>query len=349
MSTAFYPLGMNPKPSSGYTQQGTYYNKQYIPCKGTGINSFPVGTVPGHIRPLTNKDYGNIFPSKFGLPRPIKHYRKGRAIPSYYTENSLNNDVNITNVDSINYNLNRFVKSGTPGGLINEMIDKPGSFIVKLNTTTTSPLCEGIDIVASYKPNNTNLLDNPESTTQNHVWCCNPEQKAKQRVIYASTNINKKYYSSTKQYLQNRCKTFAQKSFNFASSIPTENAYLSNCHIANQSYDESGPSNSAGCQITVYKPNNHQYAKQGAVSCSTRMLNLNVNTISTNAASIKNYNNTGQQLLTASQLHTGDDTNVMNLLKLKVPECNASRPLNFSKTFPLKNKKYCSYAKNAWM
>ena len=67
MSSAVYPLGMNSMPASGYTHQSTYYNKQYIPWKGTGVNSFPVGTAPGHIRPLTNNDPGNNFPTGFGL------------------------------------------------------------------------------------------------------------------------------------------------------------------------------------------------------------------------------------------------------------------------------------------
>ena len=65
----------------------------------------------------------------------------------------------------------------------------------------------------------------------------------------------------------------------------------------------SGPSNPTGCQLVVYKPNNYQFAKQGAVSSSTRNLKLNVDTISTNAASINNYNNTGPQLVNANQLY----------------------------------------------
>ena len=59
----------------------------------------------------------------------------------------------------------------------------------------------------------------------------------------------------------------------------------------------SGPTNPVACQLTIYKPNNYQFAKQGAVSSSTRLLKLNVNTISTNAASIKNYNNTSSTII----------------------------------------------------
>ena len=152
MSSAVYPLGMKSMPASGYNHKSTYYNKQYIPWKGTGVNSFPVGTAPGHIRPLTNNDPGNVFQTGFGLARPIKHYRKGRVIPSQpikgvpnLVQNSPHNDVTL-NIDEnalINYNMNRFVKSSTPialgnggnssSGLLNDMMNTPGAFSVKQN------------------------------------------------------------------------------------------------------------------------------------------------------------------------------------------------------------------------
>jgi len=473
MSSAVYPLGMNSMPSSGYTHKSTYYNKQYIPWKGTGSNSFPVGTAPGHIRPLTNNDPGNNFQTGFGLARPIKHYRKGRVIPAQpivgvpnlnvknpYGNNNLNIDENAL----INYNMNRFVRSSTAiplggssssSGLLNDMIGAPGSYIVKLNPldevdgerqmTDNCKTCEGFGIVASYKPNNTNLLENPEPNTTNPVWCCNQEKIAKQRVIYASTNLKKNYYTTTKQYLQNRCKTFEQKAFNFLSYRTNENdgiyqnnpyyisvdgnngskpggplsltnTYLANCQLNSQLYEgsenafiyqmlgmmlneniitqtevtefnntginsiqgffdwiqglpesqrqsatvvfevfinnpywgmpPSGPSNPTACQLTVYKPNNYQFAKQGAVSSSTRNLKLNVDTISTNAASINNYNNTGPLLVTANELYAGNANNYTNLLKNKTTnQCNPPWPLNFPQSGQYQNKKFCSYKK----
>ena len=106
----------------------------------------------------------------------------------------------------------------------------------------------------------------------------------------------------------------------------------------------SGPSNPTGCQLTVYKPNNYQFAKQGAVSSSTRLLKLNVDTISTNAASIQNYNNTGPFLVNANELYTGNNPNVMNLLKNKtIKQCNPQWPLNFYQSGQFQNKKFCTY------
>ena len=81
MSTAFYPTNMRRQPASGYSNKSTLENIPYVPWKGTGIFSNPIGVTSTHIRPLTNLDPGNVFPTGFGLPRPIKHYRKGTVIP----------------------------------------------------------------------------------------------------------------------------------------------------------------------------------------------------------------------------------------------------------------------------
>jgi len=371
--------------------------------------------------------------------------------------------------------MNRFVASskGTSlgggfggSGLLNEMQDKPGSFIVKQNPpneidninqlNTDCKTCEGVGIVASYYPNTTYLTENPEPNVENSRLCCSQEAFAKRRVIYASTNLKKNYYTTHKQYLQNRCKTYDQKAFNYLSyrsldngvyqsnpyyisatpngkstlgspsntnlvanaNIPgsplsLSNTYLANCQPNAQIYDAtenalisqmlvimlnlnilnqseintfytlninsiqgfftwlnglpepqknqaidvftkflnnpysgmplSGPSNPAGCQLVVYKPNNYQFAKQGAVDSSTRTLKLNVNTISTNAASIQNYNNTGPELITANQIYAGESNDYSNLTKLKAPNCNAPLPINFRQSGPFQNKKKCYY------
>ena len=451
MSTAVFPLGMKSMHSSGYNHKSTYYNKQYITWKGTGLNSFPIGSATGHIRPLTNKDSGNVFPTGFGLPRPIKHFRKGRVILSQTIP--IGSDFNDPSL--INYNINRFVKSskgttlgggGGGSGLLNDMQDKPGAFFVKENNLGDANIdcqnCQSIKIVSNYKPNNRFLEENPIPITQNSTLCCNDEIKAKRRAIYASTNLKKNYYTTSKQYLQNRCKTFDQKAFNFlsfktntketinqyanpyyinvdgnngpkpGSALALSNTYLANCQAGlqlftateNSMIDQmffimiqeniftqtdftifntlginsiegfynwlnelpenqkdqalkifneyitnpywgmplSGPSNPAGCQLVVYKPNNYQFAKQGAVDSSTRNLRLNVNTISTNAASIQNYNNTGSLLVSANELNVGVNPNLYQQ-KAPKPCSNTNLPLNFSQSGEFQNKRICSY------
>jgi hypothetical protein len=453
MSSAFYPQGM--KSYNNYVPNGGYKS-----WKGTGALSNPVGIAPGHIRPLTNKDPGNVFQTGPMLPRPIKHYRKGRVIPSApIVASDTDTYSQKSEIAQINYNMNRYVRSskGTSlgganngGGLISAMIDNPGNYIVKTNLPNETnemialnndcKTCEGVGVVVSYYPNNTYITDNPDAITQSPLLCCNEQYKAKRRAIYASTNLKKNYYTTLQQYRQNRCKTYEQKSFNFLTPYSTNeielnkdypfatpetsylnvakagsplaltNTYLANCQPNAELYNAtenaiidqmlsimvnkhilttaqvteinnlniitikdffnylngltgstktlaidvfvnylnnpywgmpiSGPTNQNACKLTVYKPNNYQYAKQGAVSSSTRLLKLNVDTISTNAASLQNYNNTGQLLVNANQLYEGVNNNVANLYKNKAPTCNSPT------IYPFQNKKLCYYQKH---
>lgn len=438
MSTAFYPLGM--KSYNNHLPQGGYKT-----WKGTGVFSNPVGVTASHIRPLTNNDSGNVFPTGFGLPRPIKHYRKGRVIPvQSITVQDPNNPAQYIETSLINYNLNRIVSSskgaslggGAGGlGLLNQMLDNPGGYIVKQNppneTTGENQLnqdcrtCEGVGIVASYYPNTPYLTENPEANTQNQVLCCNAQKKARRRVLPASTNIKKNYYTTHAQYMQNRCQTYEQKAFNFQTPNPVEtaainsgnpnftaakflaakpgsplallNTYFANCQPNGEIYEATeiglinkmlsimntqniltpaeisafealndytfdslfnylqsldneaaiaffidfinnpyygvpfaGPNNPTGCKLVVYKPNNPQFAKQGSVSSSTRMLKLNVDTIQTNAASF-NRNNVN---LVNSVNNTVTPQNT-TIFKNKASTCNNPIIIRFQ------NKKAC--------
>jgi len=451
MSTAYYPLGMRSMSASGYNQHSSQ-PQGYVSWKGSGVFSNPVGVTASHIRPLTNNDPGNVFQTGFGLPRPMKHYRKGRVIPAepiqandLFAKDPYNQNIEIiiNQTGLINYNMNRIVKSskgsslggGSGGrGLLNQMIDTPGSFLVKQNTLgeTNNGLdkecktCEGVGIVASYYPNTTYLTDNPENVTQTPKFCCNEERKARRRVVYANTNLKKNYYTTHKQYLQNRCQTYEQKAFNFMAPNPVNiaqvnnnnnvtpkeianakpgsplalyNTYFANCFPNGEIYDAtedalilkllnimetkgiltpeqvqqfeelnkfnldelflyiqglknpeaineflsfinnpyigmplSGPSNRLGCKLTVYKPSNPQFAVQGAVDSSTRMLKLNVDTISTNAASFGKKHSDA----TANEISQGANTTIPFILK------NKATPCNIPPVYPFQNHKSCS-------
>ena len=95
----------------------------------------------------------------------------------------------------------------------------------------------------------------------------------------------------------------------------------------------SGPSNPKGCAQVFYKPNNPQFAQQGGVSSSTRILKLNVDTISTAAAQAKKFNRIN--------LQTNNDPYIY---KFKTPTCQAStysgNPFFFQGQH--QNKKICS-------
>ena len=219
MSTAFYPTNMRRQSTGGYSNKSTLENIPYVSWKGSGIYSNPIGITSTHIRPLTNNDAGNIFPTGFGLPRPLKHYRKGTVIPTNFNTEKL-----------IAYNLNRAVKSsigsslggGNGGtGLISQMIDMPSSFIVKENQlsnniNTDCEKCNGVAIVSDWMPIN-NLTEKPQPNVTNHLLCCNQQKKAYNRTLPTNTNVKKNYFQTTQMYLYNRCQTFKQRQFNFIS------------------------------------------------------------------------------------------------------------------------------------
>lgn len=228
MSTAFFPLGMN-------SYNNRRINVGYKPWKGKGVFSNPVGTTPSNIRPLTNNDPGNVFPTGFGLPRPIKHFRKGRVITvpniSKSSENSIEKNAEIS---LINYNTNRYVKSskgaslsgGSGGmGLVSQVIQNPGQTSFSQNNDdeisninkldADCKICRAVGVVANYYPNNTYLTENPSRITTSRQLCCNEQKKALKRVIPASTLLKKNYYTTLQQYRQNRCQTYEQRIFNF--------------------------------------------------------------------------------------------------------------------------------------
>lgn len=345
MSTATYPQGMkpnNPLPQGGYKS-----------WKGKGIYKNPVGVVSTHIRPLTNNDTGNIFPSPFGRPRPIKHYRKGRNIPTYA---NISNDTNTNK--QIDYNLNRAVKSsmnsslgggGGGNGLITTMIDTPGQVNIKNNDNNTECIdCNGVTNISNWAPNN-NLSETPNGTTENCTLCCNQEKNALRRTRPASTNVSKNYYQTTKAYLQNRCLTYKQRSFNFSKGVDDrgEVLYVAQCapncngdsknivteykpdnNYCTPSYVSNG---GKGCSRVYYKPNNKQFAVEGAVSSSSRILKLNVDTITKNYAINKSHRTFTE----------GGKPTTPFIYKEKTPPCNPAtyigNPFFFQGQFQNKN------------
>jgi hypothetical protein len=433
MSTAFYPTNMRSMPSGGVNHGSTLQNIPYRSWKGTGGFSNPVGITASHIRPLTNKDPGNIFHTGFGLPRPIKHFRKGTVIHTLLNNYTLDNQT-IEEKNLIDYNVNRLVKSSTGSslgggnggtGLISQLNDMPGSFIIKENNILSTgipdescKICQGVGIVSDWMPIN-NLTEKPQPNVENPLLCCNQQRKARQRVLPTSTNVKKNYYQTTYMYLYNRCQTFQQREFNFirgpidekvlnlflkypnitaklieyskpGDPLSLYNQYVAQCNpnftiekgaeiafvnnlttylfdngliteeqyliitgktelsittffdilkniltkkeyeliveyyynIASNPYNGSyisGPSNPKGCAQVYYKPNNPQYAKQGAVSSSTRILKLNVDTITTNASTLSKR----ITYPTANQLDKGNSPSIPFILKAKPNQsCN---------------------------
>lgn len=284
MSSGFYPLSMN-----SYNNRSNPHN--YISWKGNGKYSNPAAITSGNVRPLTNKDYNNIVTYKYGLARPIRHYRKGTSPVNNVdgaaiVYNNPNNSVSL-----INQNLH--VKSSTGASLISQTIDQPGRYSVKQNTTDEvnekihldekCKTCTGVGLVTNYYPSDY-LTNNPTEKTTNNPLCCNESRKALRRVRGPSTILSPNYYTTLNQYRQNRCQTYKQRVFNFMSSgnsnakPGTPNA-LNNTYVAN--CFPTTCQNNVGCQKVIYKPSNPQFAVEGGVSSSTRTFKKAVTNVET--------------------------------------------------------------------
>jgi hypothetical protein len=360
MSTAFYPTNMRRQSASGYSNHSILQNIPYISWKGSGLDQNPIGNAPVNIRPLTNNDPGNAFPSKFGLPRPIKQYRKGRSVSLPHAESDA----------KLYYNINRNVNSSARRA---NLFDIPGAYVI-----SNASQCNGTTLVSDWMPIH-NLTEKP-SATNNSLQ----ERKAKRRVLPPRTNISKDYYQTNYSHLYNRCQTFKQRQFNFVSSTnevgdsSITNQYVAQCPSAVKSIEISVVNSLAKslldsgwitqenynsltleeltidifmsslhqiltaeqynhvvnylsrlghdgvlrqtnhrCSRVYYKPNNPQYATQGSVSSSARLLKLNVDTINRHAylTSINPSN-------VATSIQSGINANVPYIYKDKVEQCN---------------------------
>ncbi len=370
MSTASFPQNMRAMPASGYNHRSTVNgsNQTYRTWKP---HDMPTEFRPGMVRPLTNRDPGNNYPSKFGLPRPLKHYRRGNLpLPPP--------DAATMTMDEFRNTYRAVLSSdGTSLEGIKALPDAPSANQVHACTNASNPAeCggpvtwmggNGVPMVSSYMPNLTFRTDNPSPETCSAAFCCNPERKARRRAMYASTNVSQRYATTHFQYLQKRCRTFEQQSFHYrlgdpalAAALPP-NTFLANCqpdaliaraeiselravllntlqaqgwltateaaavqeatgtmtgwtgflaalHTAVASSTSPGAdaaaaetwinaylsspllvdqevfTSRAGCALTTYKPNNPQFAQQGAVDSSTALLQRKVQTITTSAA-----------------------------------------------------------------
>ena len=231
MATAFYPLGMISN-SNRSNPEG------YVSWKGSGDYQNPVSITSGNIRPLTNNDPTNDAAYSHGLPRPIKHYRRGTiADPS-----------RMTNTRRVS---------------ISQTMDNPGGFVQNAGETC------GNTFISSWSPI-INLTEKPQpgnqmSCDENGRQIGGEVQKALNRTRSASTVLKPGYYQTSSEHLYNRCSTFDQVESHYR---PAECGGI----CTNNS---------------VYKPSNAKFATQGAVSSSTRLLDLQRNAITKGSSTFK--------------------------------------------------------------
>lgn len=129
-----------------------------------------------------------------------------------------------------------------------------------------------------------------------YIGCC-PENNV---IKTGTTNLSKAYFTTTKQYLQSRCKTFKQRQTPIKNDKTTFSGQNANNEYSMGTCPIGAPSGDC-IATTIYDPNNKQFARQGAVSSSTRLLQLQVNTITQNGASF--YSAWGQEGANAGRYH----------------------------------------------
>lgn len=268
-------------------------------------------------------------------PQPIKHWRL---------------QLNTVSID----NSGNIIKSGSYNKTsIAHLMDRPGASIVNTRTPNTDPCatCDpsgngGFGIQYYHRNNLTSFLYKNSKTC---IKCTSADKIIKS----GSTKLNKNYYTDSRAYLKSRCKTYDQKlsftqlpsGINYPTKNtmqwPTENICgaqtfkmnsipdISGCSpniqlCNNNQTDATGAMNFA---TTTYKPNNYQYAQQGAVSSSSRIERLKYNTINKAASSLTSA--FGAAAANAGKYRTNSEGGYF--IKNKVFNCNQNNSIYYKK------------------
>jgi len=239
----------------------------YITWKSLATNS----AVPSYSRPNLTVS-GPAFKAN-----PIKHWRK-QLLPT--------------------------VGSGVPGRRagIGMPMDLPGGSVYLGNvltntdcllnaTTNTTGVKE--DIVKFNNTNFSQMLD----TSGCLSGPCNPQQN---RIKSSTTILSKTYYTDHHSYMRSRVNLYDQN----LTGVPIPGVtYLDASGNLLTVTADNAARKTQDCPLlcplglltgqtvktcqTIYKPNNAQYGKQGAVDSSDRITRLKLNTVNKNAASYK--------------------------------------------------------------
>lgn len=254
---------------NNYKQKLNVYESKYI-------------SLPGQFRPLIpNIDASLAYTlntSNEFKARPLKHWRKQYG--QYNNRQSFSNKTSMQNFNS------------------------PGGYSISTTTSSnkdTPPPCDCSGRVLGYpdylinKDNSTYVCttsgDSYDFATCKDISNCianDIPSIAKKRSRYSYSNNNScsdKSYASYHEYNYARCNTYDQ---NISTNCPygcgkgeIDNSCNCGCSLSEITYKNAYCKNKA-----IVKPNNPKFHQQGAVSSSSRLLRLKLNTINSNANSI---------------------------------------------------------------
>jgi len=268
--------------SNPFTDEFTPYINTYIQVnnKPTATNS----SVPSFSRPLSGLEQSFDAGTPFKA-RPIKHWRK------QLTPNNTAGP--------------KRVGLGMP-------MDIPGGSVYlganSKDCITCAPPDNSNTFPAGIKENilRTNKIIAPvpsdsfyDCVNETPVCvACNPQNNI---IKSATTLLSKNYYTDSRAYLKSRCRLYNQKLS--ANPVPGITYFNANHTPVQPSNSPTGSQvrltqdcpqscqqtplcqQPSGKVYTIYKPNNYQFAVQGAVSSSTRIDRLKYNTITNNGNS----------------------------------------------------------------
>lgn len=326
-------------------------------------------SVPGLHRPNTNGIPSNINQHDFQGPefkaRPMKHWRR-QHIPT-----SVANAMDT--VTGVITNPEAYVASSSSGrrtATVGLLMDRPGA-VSYLGSNSDCKCVEPggnsytISEQFTYTPKASGkIVENMGSVSIGQggdayeintgiysTKCigCNPQNNVTRS---ASTLLSRAYYSDTTGYLKSRCKTYQQNaSINRAANVqytgadsqllwPTSSATGPQVYRTNDTYQPRvSPytcNNTGGASTVIFKPNNRQYSVQGAVDSSTRIEKLKLNTINTNANSLRTA--FGNEAASACRFNGSSDTPFFLKNKYQPPICSQTNTVSTYR----QNKRICS-------
>lgn len=315
-------------------------------------------SVPGLHRPNANGVPSNINEDEFKGPnfkaRPIKHWRRqhvpttvaNASTASQAASNSSSGQRTATvgllmdRPGAVSYlGSNSDCKCVEPGGnsyTISEHFNenKKASGVIVENQGTVS--------IGNGREINTGIY-------ATKCISCNPQNNVTRS---ASTLLSRAYYSDTTGYLKSRCKTYQQNaSTNRAAGVtytgtdeellwPTSSATGPQVYRTNDTFQPRvNPrlcNNTGGASTIIFKPNNRQYSVQGAVDSSTRIEKLKLNTINTNANSLRSA--FGNEAASACRFTGSSDTPFFLKNKYQPPICSQTNTVSMYR----QNKRICN-------
>ena len=175
------------------------------------------------------------------------------------------------------------VKGGTSSKGLYNIYQPSGTIFLGGNVNVENNCCfnKGYNIISNI-------------SISKNITCCRSAKKYKP----STTILNKNYYTTNIAYLKSRVKLYSQR--NTLRHIPniiydaSGNQYDESGNIVFGEFYSNNCANNCSINnnlVVIYKPNNHKFSIQGAVSSSSRIDKLKLDTINKNKASLKKIYN----------------------------------------------------------